>query len=67
MESAAEIARMAQRRKQQNSEDAEKSGETILDLVMFDHATGLGGRALINFQRRKANHPFPWHRFSLGS
>ncbi len=67
MEAAAEIARMAQRRQNQNSENAEKSGETILDLVMVDHAPGLGGRTLVNFQRRKRELPFPWHRLKVGS
>ena len=50
MESKAEIQRMEERRKVQDTEDAEKSGETILDLVVTDHVHGLGGHQLVTFK-----------------
>ncbi len=67
MESKAEVARMEQRRKQQNNADAEKSGESILDLVIVDHAPGLGGQQLVTFKKRTESTPLPWHRLRVGS
>ena len=67
MESTAEIARMEERRKQQSSADAERSGETILDLVIADHRPGLGGSQLITFKRRNETAKMPWHRLKVGS
>ena len=67
MESTAEIARMEERRKQQNSSDAERGGETILDLVIADHRPGLGGSQLITFMRRNETIKMPWHRLKVGS
>ena len=67
MESKAEIARMEERRKLQRTEDAEKSGETILDLVVTDHVHGLGGHQLVTFKRRNETLCMPWHRLRVGS
>lgn len=67
LESKAEIARMAERRKLKYSADVEKSGETILDLVMIDHDPGLGGRTLVTYRRRVQDQPLPWTRLRVGS
>jgi ATP-dependent RNA/DNA helicase IGHMBP2 len=67
LESKAEVVRMALRRQQRNSDTAEKSGETILDLVLTDNTAGLGGRTLVTFRRRNPEQPFPWHRLKVGS
>lgn len=67
MESKAEIERMEERRKVQNTADAEKSGETILDLVVTDHVHGLGGHQLVTFMRRNETLRMPWHRLRVGS
>ncbi len=67
MESRAEVARMSERRKIRNADDAEKSGESILDLVIADHGPGLGGTTLVTFQRRNRELPMPWHRLRVGS
>ena len=67
MESKAEIQRMEERRKVQDTEDAEKSGETILDLVVTDHVHGLGGHQLVTFKRRNETLRMPWHRLRVGS
>ena len=68
MESQAEIERLAERRRlQQSTADAEKSGETILDLVISDFVNGLAGQQLITFRKRSANDPMPWHRLKVGS
>ncbi len=67
MESAAEIERMQERQKTRKEADAEKTGETILDLAIADHRSGLGGRHLITFHRRSRTRPMPWHRLKAGS
>lgn len=67
MESKAEVARMEARRKLQRTEDAEKTGESILDLVIVDYAHGLGGRQLVTFKRRNETLRMPWHRLRTGS
>jgi hypothetical protein len=69
MESAAEIKRMEERRRIQNTGDAEKSGETILDVVVTDDVRGLGGHQLVTFKRRNetlADALAPTSRWSTG-
>ena len=51
MEGEAERERLAQRLKNQSSDTAERSGETLLDLVIRTHTTGLGGRYLITLAK----------------
>lgn len=65
MESEAELARMAERRRNQSAAYAEKSGETILDLQVTEDSYGLGGMLLLTFGRR--NGAMPWHRLKVGS
>jgi superfamily I DNA and/or RNA helicase len=67
MESKAEIARMEERRRVQDTADAEKSGETLLDLVIADHVHGLGGHKLVTFKRRNETIRMPWHRLRVGA
>ena len=67
MEGAAERERLEERRKVQSSAQAEKSGDTLLDLVIRSHGTGLGGRYLLTLQKRRSPDRLPWHRFRVGS
>lgn len=67
MEAEAERTRMAERRLSRSRADAEKRGETLLDLVIADHATGLGGRILLTLVKRNRTQAMPWHRFRVGS
>jgi superfamily I DNA and/or RNA helicase len=67
MESQAEVERMEERRRRQNETDAEKSGETILDLIVTEHVVGLGGHKLVTFERRRKDVPMPWHRLRVGA
>ena len=52
LESAAEAQQLAERRRLQTRKMAEQSGETLLDLAIEDHQTGLGGRHLFTFVKR---------------
>jgi ATP-dependent RNA/DNA helicase IGHMBP2 len=67
MEGEAERQRLAQRRKIQSSEAAERTGETLLDLVIRSHTIGLGGRYLVTLAKRRSPDRLPWHRFKVGS
>lgn len=67
MEGEAERERMAARRRTQSTAAAERSGETLLDLVIRSQTTGLGGRYLITFAKRRSPDQLPWHRFKVGS
>lgn len=67
LESVAEAERLNERRKRQNGPDAEKSGETLLDLVVTDEDAGLGGRYLITLVKRNRTIQLPWNRLRVGS
>jgi len=67
LESIAEKARLAARRQLSHAGDAERTGETIIDLVMSDHRSGLGGRYLLAFNKRRNGTPLPWNRLKVGS
>ncbi|MEZ6087873.1 MAG: AAA domain-containing protein [Pirellulaceae bacterium] len=67
MESVAERQRMDERRQRSGGKQAEAFGETLLDLVVSDHETGLGGRFLLTFVKRNRKLALPWNRFKVGS
>ena len=67
MESEAEALRMAQRRREQNTKFAERSGETLLEMVIDDHRMGLGGRFIITLTKRNRTLNLPWTRLRVGS
>lgn len=67
MESEAERERLEERRKIKSSANAERGGETLLDMVVRSHTSGLGGRYLLTLQKRRSADRLPWHRFKVGS
>ncbi len=67
LESEAEKARLAQRRQLVRGADVERTGEAIVDLQIVDHRTGLGGRYLLTFAKRRAGLELPWNRLKVGS
>ena len=67
MEGEAERDRLEERRKIQSSAEAERRGETLLDMVIQTHTSGLGGRYLLTLQKRRNTERLPWHRFKVGS
>ncbi len=66
MEADAERERLAQRLAVRDARNAERSGETLLDLVLIDYDAGLGGRQLVTFAKRNRS-DLPWNRFRVGS
>jgi ATP-dependent RNA/DNA helicase IGHMBP2 len=67
LESDAERARLAQRRALGGGQDAERTGETLVDLVLADHRIGLGGRYLLSYRKRRVDAMLPWNRLKVGS
>ena len=67
MESQAETARVAERRKQEAAGAVEQSGETLLDLVIVDSEPGLGGRIHLKLVKRNRQVVMPWNRLRVGS
>ncbi len=67
MEGEAERQRLEERRKTRSPAEAERGGETLIDLVIRSHTTGLGGRYLLTLQKRRSPDQLPWHRFKVGS
>ena len=67
MESEAETQRLAERRRLRNSKQAESTGETLLDLVICDSDSGVGGRYLVSFIKRNRELSLPWNRLKVGS
>ena len=66
MESAAERERLAARRQIEKQGDAEKSGETILNLQLADHRIGLAGRILLDLAKAHGS-PIPMNRLRVGA
>ena len=66
LESEAERARLARRRQNRNQADVEKTGETIVNLQMTDHKTGLAGRILIDLAK-PGDQRLPMNRLKIGS
>lgn len=67
LESKAEIERLAERRRNRSLADAEKTGETLIDLVVVDEAPTLGQRTLVTFHKRNQTQQLPWNRLRVGS
>ena len=66
MECLAEAQQAADRARQLSPSDAERAGNSLVDLVIRDEETGLGGRYLLQLAKRKKS-PLPWTRLSVGS
>jgi ATP-dependent RNA/DNA helicase IGHMBP2 len=67
MESEAEKQQIDERRERRSKADAENSGETLLDLAITHHESGLGGRTLLTLVKRNRTLRLPWNRLRVGS
>ncbi|QDS98461.1 AAA domain-containing protein [Adhaeretor mobilis] len=66
MEGEAERQRMVERRQQKRTGNPERSGETIVNLRLVDHRSGLAGRFLIDFAKPAAER-LPMNRLKVGA
>lgn len=65
-ESQAEAQQAAERARRFTGAEAERTGNSLVDLVVADEDTGLGGRYLVQFVKRRRE-PLPWTRLDVGS
>ncbi|HVA51106.1 MAG TPA: AAA domain-containing protein [Pirellulales bacterium] len=65
LENRAEAQRAVERRRRLKAAEAEKTGQTLVDLAIIDEEAGLGGRYLIRFAKRGRG--LPWTRLDVGS
>ncbi|MEI8372786.1 MAG: IGHMBP2 family helicase [Planctomycetota bacterium] len=66
MESKAEAQRVAQQAKKLSPAEAEKTGNSLIDLVVVDENAGLGGRLIVQLTRRTRG-LLRWTRLDVGS
>ena len=67
LEAKAEAQRLAERRQVRTRKTAERTGETLLDLAIEEHRTGLNGRHLVTLVKRNRTLDLPWNRLRIGS
>ena len=67
LEAIAERQRLADRQALLKNANAERTGETLLDLAIEDHESGLGGRYLLTMVKRNRSVGLPWNRLRVGS
>lgn len=66
LESQAEAQRAVERGRRLSPAEAERSGNSLVDLVVIDEDAGLGGRYLLQLAKRNRG-PLPWTRLDVGS
>ncbi len=66
LESRAEAQETTERGRRLSSADAERTGTSLVDLVIIDDQAGLGGRYLLQLAKRRRA-PLPWTRLDVGS
>ena len=66
METQAAAQQAAERARRLAPAEAERSGFSMIDLVIRDEESGLGGRTLLRLGKRKSS-PLPWTRLGVGS
>jgi hypothetical protein len=66
MECRAEAQEAAERGRRLSRADAERTGTSLVELIILDEDTGLGGRRLVQLAKRKRS-PLPWTRLGVGS
>jgi hypothetical protein len=67
LEAEAEARQAAERIRRSAGRDAERSGETLVDLVVREAYTGLGGRMLVVLAKRDQHQSLPWTRLGIGT
>ena len=66
LESQAAAQQAAESAKRFSGADAERTGNSLVDLAVADEDTGLGGRYLVQLVKRRRS-PLPWTRLDVGS
>src|SRR6516162_9039002 len=67
MESRAEAERARELAQRLAGPDAERTGTSLVDLVVAEEHSGLGGRCLVTLVKRHRTQALPWTRLQVGS
>ncbi len=67
LEGEAEAQQSRRRISTKSSADAERSGQTLVDLTIRDETLGLGGQSLVTLGKRNQEQPLPWNRLGPGT
>ncbi len=67
LEGDAEARQARQRSGWLSGAEAEKAGTSLVDLVIVDESSGLGGRCLLTLVKRNRSLGLPWTRLQTGS
>ena len=67
MESKAEAKQMVDRAKRLAPEEAERLGNTLIDMVIVEEGAGLGGRVVLTLNKGKREPLLPWTRLDVGT
>ena len=67
LESAAEAQRLVERARKLSPAEAERTGNSLVDLVVNDEDLGLGGRTIVTLVKRNRTQSLPWSRLGVGS
>jgi ATP-dependent RNA/DNA helicase IGHMBP2 len=67
LESQEEAQRILQGANQLSAAEAERTGESLVGLVVIDETSGLGGRYILTLAKRNRTLPLPWNRLEPGA
>lgn len=67
MEAAAEAEKTLASTRRLSGEAAERTGNSLIGLVIRDDRAGLGGRVLVTLGKRDLTKQLPWNRLGVGS
>ena len=67
LEAEAEAAQARERVQRLAPADAERTGNALVDLVVTEEYSGLGGRCILTFVKRNRTLGMPWTRLRVGS
>lgn len=67
LEGQAEARAARQRMQSASSAQAERSGQTLVDLTVRDETLGLGGQSIWQFSKRDQRLALPWNRLGVGT
>jgi superfamily I DNA and/or RNA helicase len=67
LEAEAEAAQARARQERLSPADAERLGDCLIDLVVTEESSGLGGRCLLTLAKRNRTLALPWTRLQPGS
>jgi hypothetical protein len=67
LESKAEARRALEDVQRLSAAEAERTGNSLIGLVVKEEYSGLGGRIILTLTKRNASAPLPWTRLQVGS